>query len=63
MFMQTPWVAPPGNGMVNGELGEACRKDTACFPHEAQQTPLPAKQPFLFFFFQPSVLFLCRVAS
>lgn len=62
--MQTPWVAPPGNGVAMGELGEGYRKDAACFPHETQQTPLPAKQPFLFFFpSQPSVLFLCRVAS
>lgn len=49
MSMRTPWVAPPGNGMANGELGESCKINVSCLAHETEQTPLLAKQPFLFF--------------
>lgn len=49
MSMRTPWVAPPGNGMASGELGEGCKINVSCLAHETEQTPLLAKQPFLFF--------------
>lgn len=49
MCTQTPWVTPPGNGMADVELGEGCKINVSCLPCETEQTPLPAKQPFLLF--------------